>query len=234
MATTRKVLILGTFDREDSIRRTLLEVLLAGARTAGTVLNTRWIPPREIALYPGLVTEADGVVLAPGALPIPPEVDEDILQAIELTRRFERPFLATGESGVLPLIEIARNVLGMRDAGLPLLTRKVHDPVAIALGDDPDHPPQKIGAPRTLTVREGADRVEEWSDSRFGLNPDYAAALLEAGLEVLTQEVESGRPLAFALADHPAWLASTFLPELGRGAAHPMIQTFLGAALRRG
>ena len=82
----------------------------------------------------------------------------------------------------------------------------------------------------------GAKELQEETDVTFGLNPDYANAIEEAGLRPAVVEAQGGRPYLHVLEDRPFHLTVAYLPQLASSPdnPHPRFEGLLAAALAQG
>jgi CTP synthase len=232
--TLKTILIIGDHEAGFAPHERLRDSIEHASAALGVVVNTRWIGNDDLLSRPHLVTEATGVVLAPRSthtyrvLPVP------TLQALRLVRERNVPFLATGDAHDLVLVEVARDVMGMRDAGSRFYDEEAGDPVVKEL-------PRKWSITRRagglldLVVRPDpvlapfleAARREEPADLSYGINLDYASALEEAGLRPSGVDAVTNRPYLFVYEPNRWHVTAAFLPQLASspGRPHPL---FLG------
>jgi CTP synthase len=230
------VLILGGHDSEYEPHARTRDAVREGARGRPLVVNTRWLGPDDLQLYPGLVAEAQAVVLAPPGPRCPRILPEPIVQAVGTARTRGLPLLATGEAHGLALIEFARNVLGLAGAGSTRFEEEIRDPVVARIRET-----EAPGALRPLRLervpgseipsdlRLDASSVEI-TDVEYGLSPDYAAAIAEKGLRPVLSDPATGRPYLHRMAGHPYFFAAAFLPQLRRPGPHPLFAGLVRAA----
>ena len=232
-------LILGIFDSSNPTHLATRDALHHAAGKAGVVANTRWMGPDDVGFYPGLVADSSAVILAPDTAGPGRPLPRAFLETLQKVREKKIPFLATGNPHALVLVELARNLLDIEDAGGECIgVEGTHAVVTPIEGlHSPDHPqPSRIEMiyPDPDLCREifGRDLpVHEETDVRCGLDPDYAAALEEKGLQPLALEKHSRRPLLFRLRDHPCHLTAGYLPQLSSTpeTPHPIFETLLNS-----
>jgi len=237
------ILILGTFESNDPVHRATVDALHHAASKLGVVLNTRWMGPEDMQMYPGLVADVAAVILAPppsGGGPLPAA----FLPALEPIRKRGLPFLATGSAHVLVLVEIARNVLGLEGAGGSCFPdRRSEHQVVKSLADE--IPQAARGSLRSVELRLVHDdriqaiygeeeKVSEVTDVMFSLNLDYATPLEEAGLIPVLLEPLQGRPYLHLLTGQDFHLTAAFLPQMRSSPdyPHPLISGLLKAATK--
>ena len=156
---------------------------------------------------------------------------EGALFAIEYARTHLVPFLGTCGGYQHALLEFARNVLKLKDAGhaenhpstsLPLLHRMqcaLVEKSQKVLVTDPD-----------FKSPYGADSGIEGYHCSYGLNPEYERIFAGSALEIVARS-EEGHAHAFRLKNHPFFVGTQFQPErraLG-GSLHPLVHSFLSA-----
>lgn len=236
------ILILGDHDTEFRTHEATREAVRHAAEAAGAVVNTRWLGADDLQLYPSLVAEASGVILAPPGPRSPKVLPVPLLAGLTTVRTRDLPFLATGESHGLVLIELAREVLGLPGANSTRFEEEAIDPVVHAIGgrtDGPAHPReiqvQILEDPLVTPLYGKPGRVTETTDVHHGLNPDYVSALAESGLRTAAADPNGGRPFLHVLGDRRFHVSAAFLPQLRskRGAPHPLFKGLLVAASAR-
>jgi CTP synthase (UTP-ammonia lyase) len=157
--------------------------------------------------------------------------------AIRLARERRIPLLGTCGGFQHIILEYARNVLGIVDAQHeetePNGSRLVISRLACSL----------VG--RTMTIRlqpgslvgraYGCATVRETYHCNFGVNPDYIEPLRMRRLRIVGSDDE-GVVRAVELDNHPFFVGTLFLPQLGSAPArpHPLVTEFLRACLRKG
>src|SRR5262245_62080050 len=125
----KTILIIGDHEAGFRAHDRLLDAIEHASVDMEMVVNTRWVGNDDLAHRPHLVADAKGVILAPRSTRTYRVFPEPIVQALRLVRERNVPFLATGDSHDLVLIEIARNVMGMKEAGSRFYDEDAADPV---------------------------------------------------------------------------------------------------------
>jgi CTP synthase len=230
------VLIIGDHDSEYEVHARTREAVRLAARGRPYVVNTRWLGPDDLQLYPGLVAEARAVVVAPPGPRCPRILPEPMIGAIETARTRGIPLLATGESHGLALIEAARNLLGLEDAGSTRYDEDCKQPVVMRILDEGEQPRLRqvrldpaAASPLAQALGFDAQRTE-LSEIEHGLSPDYAFALAQAGIEPVLVDHATGRPYLHAWKGAPCHLIAAFLPQLSRPEPHPLFRLLIQAA----
>jgi CTP synthase (UTP-ammonia lyase) len=185
-----------------------------------------------------LLSDADAVWCAPGS---PYASLDGALAGIRFAREHQRPFLGTCAGFQHGVIDIARHLLGITDAGHAEY-RAEHEQDGRDLG------PMFISellcslAGRTMTVditdlrlRDiyGADRVEERYYCRFGLDESYRPQLATAGLVAAGIDPADGGTRIMRLMRHPFFYLTLFVPQTSStpDRPHPIVTAYLAAAL---
>jgi CTP synthase len=240
--TLKTILIIGDHAAGFRPHDRLLDAIEHASTEAGVVVNTRWVGNDDLAHRPHLVTDAAGVILAPRAPSTYRVVPEPTIQALRIVRERNIPFLATGDAHDLVLVEVARNVMGMKEAGSRFYDEDAADPVV-----------KELPRRRTVTKRSGglldllvrqdpvlaawmpAARREEPVDLAHAINLDYASALEEAGLRPAGFDAVTNRPYLFVYEPSRWHVTAAFLPQLASapGRPHPLFSGFVAHASGR-
>lgn len=239
------ILILGDHDSENEVHAATREAVLhaAAGSARDAVVNTRWLGVDDLQLYPGIVAEAAGVVLAPPGPRSPRILPVPKIRSLSLIRERDLPLLATGESHGLVLVELAREVLGLRNAGSTRFEEDLEHPVVSAVSTRHEGPvrphPIEIEVlpdPLVAPLYGGPGRYPEVTDLAYGLNPDYAGALASAGLRTAGVDPHGGRPYLQVLDGRRFHVTAAYLPQLRSrfGAPHPLFSGLMAAALSGG
>jgi CTP synthase (UTP-ammonia lyase) len=175
-------------------------------------------------------SQADAVWAVSGS---PYRNDGAVYSAISSARESGQPFLGTCAGFQYAVVEFARNVAGIADAGhaetTPEGTHLVVGRLACSL----------IGQERHVTAIPGTRMYDLCGKTPFvgfhwcnyGLAPAYADRLVEHGLVIAARADDAGVE-AVELRDHPFFLATLFQPQVGAVAGkplHPVIEAFVAA-----
>jgi len=149
------------------------------------------------------------------------------------------PFLGTCGGSQYMLLEFARNVAGMTNAGHTELTPHTDIPLLIKIAYTIDR--QKGKVPRMLGTFDinlvpeteafklyGKTKISESYSCSYELNPEYEGRLIESGLTVGGRD-DAGKARIFEVHNKRFFLATGFLPQLNSSPAapHPLILAFL-------
>jgi CTP synthase len=221
--THETILIIGDREPDFAPHDRLLEAVEHASADAGVVVNTRWVGNDALALRPSLVAEAAGVILAPRRSRTMRIFPEATLQALRVVRERQIPFLATGDAHDLVIIEVSRDVIGMKGAGSTFYDDNVCDAVV------KDLPKGRRTGLIDLLVRPHPvilpflppERREEAIDLTHAINLDYVFALEEAGLHPVGVDAVSGWPHLFVYAPNRWHVTAAFLPQMASAPGHP-------------
>ena len=212
MSTAQTIELVLVGDRDDAIlahRAIPLALELAG-QALKLPLHSRWIASDEVGDGSALHS-AHGVWCVPGS---PYRSMDGALRAIRQARENGQPFLGTCGGFQHAVIEYARSVLGWADAeheetAGPGERRVIHH-LACELVEQ-----QELLTPLPGTRLHGAYGGQPFTEGyrcRFGLNPDFVAALTTGPLQTAAlgpaQDVR-----AVELRGHPFFVATLFQPE---------------------
>jgi CTP synthase (UTP-ammonia lyase) len=190
-------------------------------------VDVRWIATDEVDAY--ALTGADRIFIAPAS---PYRSFEGAITAIEWARTNDVPMLGTCAGFQHMVIEFARNVAGLTNAGhaeyghagdLMLI-----DELACSLaGETMD---VALVAGSVAAAAYTTERVTERYYCRFGLNEEFIPALIEHGLRITGTDAED-EPRVVELPSSRFYVATLFVPQVRSTPErpHPLIEAFLSA-----
>jgi len=193
-----------------------------------------------------ILTGLDGVVVAPG---FGSRGIEGKIEALRYVRESGIPFLGICLGLQMAVIEYARNVCGISDAGseeFDTNERKTPDPVihfipdqtgithkggTMRLGSYPCH----ISAGTLAFEIYGDSPIHERHRHRYEVNNDYREFLIKNGLQVSGVSPDYRLVEMIELPDHPFFIATQAHPELKSrpNRPAPLFAALVGAALVR-
>ncbi len=217
-------------DRDDAIvaHRAIAAALPLTARSLGVAIDARWLGTETItdaAALRGL----DGVWCIPGS---PYRSMAGALRAIEHARTRGVPLLGTCGGFQHAVIEYARHVLGWVDADhaetAPDAPRAVISLLQCALVEASEE--VRLLAGSRIARAYGAKTAHEGYHCRYGLNPEFRAALLRGPLRATAFDAH-GDVRAIEHDDHPFYVLTLFQPERAalRGEVPPLVRAFVQA-----
>jgi len=186
-----------------------LALRLAG-EAAAVGVEGEWVPTEEIR-GASRVSSFDGLWCVPAS---PYRSMDGALLAIRHARVHARPFLGTCGGFQHAVIEYARAVLGWADAEhaetAPQAARPVIAPLECALVEATQT--VRFVANSRLAKAYGTTEATESYRCRYGLNPEFQAALVGGPLRVAADDA-TGEVRAVELDNHPFFVATLFQPE---------------------
>ena len=230
----------GIIGDRDPARSTHLATDAALAHAAdeiGVSVEAGWLPTDRIeGNADAALAGFDALFCAPGS---PYESLDGAIEAIRFAREGGVPFVGTCGGFQHVVIEYARNVLGFADAGHAEYDPGAPDPFVSALSCSPFGQKMKVVFEPGSKVRYFYGKAESDEEYRcnYGLDPDRRRLVERAGLRVSGVD-EDGEARVLELPDHPFFIATLFVPQVGStpGKTHPLIVSLLAAAtaLRKG
>jgi CTP synthase len=230
----------------------VIEALRSGGFANDAKVHVRWVPSDDCETSDGAASQLHGVdaVCVPGGFGV--RGIEGKVGAIRFAREHRIPVLGLCLGLQCMVIEYARNVAGLPDAGSSEFHPETKHPViatmedqkGIVAGDGDLGGTMRLGLypavlSRGTVVRElfGTDRVDERHRHRYEVNNAYREQLLAAGL-VFSGMSPDGQLVEFVElpADvHPFFVGTQAHPELRSRPtrAHPLFAGLIAAALAR-
>lgn len=245
--------LIGKYVSLQDAYKSIHEALIHGGVHLHTQVQIRWIDADTLIpkTYKSMLSELDGI-LVPGGFG-GRGVDGKML-AIRYARENNVPFFGICFGLQLSLIEIARQVAGLKEAGSTELENP-KTPVVCLMGEW-----EKEGAlearteqsdkggtmrlgnyPCTVLDRTKAyeayqgNMIQERHRHRYEVNIKYKADLEKAGVVFSGMSPDGKLPEIIELKDHAWFVAVQFHPELKSRpfSPHPLFVSFLKAALKR-
>ncbi|WP_437995439.1 CTP synthase [Sorangium sp. So ce185] len=210
MTSTIQVGLVG--DRDDAVtaHRAIPVALRLAGEALATPLAFAWVPTEEVA-DASRVARYDALWCVPAS---PYRSMEGALRAIRFAREQRRPFLGTCGGFQHAIVEYARHVLGWPDAEhaetAPEARRAVIAPLECALVEATGTVRFRAGS--RIAQAYGRAEATEGYRCRYGLNPEFQAALVSGPLRVSAED-DAGDVRAVELDGHPFFVATLFQPE---------------------
>jgi CTP synthase (UTP-ammonia lyase) len=228
-AATARIALVG--DRSPAVRAHVrIPGILRGLEASGEApLEACWLHSTAIR-EPDDVAGFDGVWAMPGS---PYESAEGVLAAVLGARELRIPFLGTCGGFQHALLELARDVCGLRGVEhaetAPDAPELLIVPLACSLAGAEGDVEVAAGTRAAEAIGEGRRR-ERYLCS-YGLHPAYLATLERHGLVVSGRDGE-GEVRVVELPEHPFFLATLYQPELSSDehVVHPLLRAFAAAA----
>jgi CTP synthase (UTP-ammonia lyase) len=190
-------------------------------------INFDWVYTEDISQ--NLLNNYGGFLIGPGS---PYKKMDNVLRAIKFARENNIPILGTCGGFQHMVIEFARNVLGINDAGheesnpdsSSLFISKLACSLRGRKMDISMKPHSKISA------IYGTTSTQENYYCSFGVNPAYTSVLKNSDLKITGSDAE-GEIRIIELEEHPFYIGTLFVPQTNSKpeAPHPIITGFLKA-----
>lgn len=187
-----------------------------------------WVPTEEVTSI-SRISQFDGLWCVPAS---PYRSMEGALLAIRHARESAVPFLGTCGGFQHAVVEYARNVLGWADAEhgetAPGAARAVISALECALVEATGS--VRLFPGTRIAAAYGVNEATEGYRCRYGLNPEFQAALVAGPLRAAADD-ETGEVRAVELDGHPYFVATLFQPERAalKGKSAPLVVSFVRA-----
>lgn len=220
--------LIGDYNPEVIAHQAIPVALQQAAETLGLTVDVHWLDTDSLTPATPLHT-FDGFWCVPAS----PYRDTDgALRAIRFAREQRRPFLGTCGGFQHAVLEYARNVLGWADAEhgelAPESQRAVIAQLSCSLVNVTDT--LRLAPYTRIADAYGTLDIHEGYHCRYGINPEFANALLEGDLIPCGHD-SVGDLRAVELLDHPFFVATLFQPERAalKGVTPPLAIALLKA-----
>jgi CTP synthase (UTP-ammonia lyase) len=228
------IALVGDYGPDVLAHRAIHECFALAQRGVHGTIDYQWLPTDSIhsgdehALKP-----FSGIWGVPAS---PYRSMHGALWAIEFARTRKIPFLGTCGGYQHALLEFARNVLDLKEAGhtesdphtpLPLLDRMKCSLI--------EESKQVVVSDNAFRALYGSDRRAEGFHCSYGLNPAFEPLFASAALKIVARS-EQGEARAVQLTGHPFFIGTAFQPERDalRGSLHPLVESFFTHAISKG
>jgi CTP synthase (UTP-ammonia lyase) len=232
MASPLRIGLVGDRDETITAHRAIPVALSLASAALGPAVQPTWLHT-DTLIDARAVDGFDALWCVPGS---PYRSMDGALRAIRFAREDGVPFLGTCGGFQHAVVEYARHVLGWADADhaetAPDAARAVIHPLACALVEAVE---TLTPAPGSRLARAyGAQPFQEGYRYRFGLNPEFVAALTAGPMRVAANGPQ-GDVRAVELDSHPFFVATLFQPERAAldGRVPPLVLMLLRAAAAR-
>lgn len=224
--------LIGDYDPQVKAHRAIPMALALASETVGQEVAYAWLPTESLGEdVRAKLSGFDALWCVPAS---PYRSMSGALNGIRYARESGTPFLGTCGGFQHALIEYARDVLGISDAGHAetnpdasvLFISPLACPLVEGQGVILPEPNTKLAA-----IYEKREVLEQYNCS-FGLNPEYRGLLEDGDMTVSALDTE-GEVRAIELRSHPFFMATLYQPERSAlaGARHPLIEAFVQAAV---
>ena len=175
-APTIRIALVGDYDPQITAHQAIPLAMERAAQEGAGPMEYQWLATADLHQEKDL-EGFHGIWCVPGS---PYRNIEGALLAIRVAREQQRPFLGTCGGFQHAVLEYARNVLGWADAEhgetAPDAERVLLTPLSCALVEARDS--IQLRANSRIARAYGTTCIEEGYRCRYGVNPDFAGALL--------------------------------------------------------
>ena len=223
----KKVALIAEYDPTFEPHAATERALGHSADRAGLTVSGDWISTEDLG--PDLYREYQGFWIGPGS---PYRNMGKTLEAIRFARENGIPLLGTCGGFQHVILEIARNMLGFRDA-----EHAEYDPYASDLFIS-ELACSLAGREMDLSLAEGSRTAALYGTTRtteryycnFGVNPSYVEELKKASIRVSGSDAE-GEIRIVEIPAHRFFIATLFVPQARstRSCPHPLVDGFVKA-----
>lgn len=235
MAEVTSVGILGDQDPKNPTHSATEEALEHAGASLGFTVKAEWLPTDSLQRYgPEVLRRFDSVFCSPGS---PYRSFDGALEAIRFARESGIPFIGTCGGFQHAVIEYARNVLSIANAGHAEYEPEAPNPFVSALSCSPFGQKMRVEIEPGSKAQGiyGALTVEEEYRCNYGLTPENRWLLEEGGLRVSGTDAD-GEARIVELPGHSFYVATLFVPQMGSSPKHPhpLISAFVRAGASTG
>ena len=229
MRTNVTVGLIGDYNQSVPAHQAIPLALQCAAEELKIEVAFEWVPTDEIVSV-SRISRFDGLWCVPAS---PYRSTEGALLAIRHARESRVPFLGTCGGVQHAVIEYARNVLGWANAEhaetAPDAARAVISPLECALVEATGS--VRLFPGTRIALAYGVSETTEGYRCRYGLNPEFQAALVAGPLRAAADD-ETREVRAVELDGHPFFVATLFQPERValKGQSAPLVVAFVGAS----
>lgn len=223
--------LIGDYNQSVAAHQAIPLALQLAANSLHIEVGFDWVPTEEITSS-ARISRFAGLWCVPAS---PYRSMDGALLAIRYARESAVPFLGTCGGFQHAIVEYARNVLGWADAEnaetAPGAARAVISALECALVE-------ATGSVRLfhgthIASAYGVNETSEGYRCRYGLNPEFQAALVAGPLRASADD-QTGEVRAVELNGHPFFVATLFQPERAalNGKSSPLVVSFVKACAR--
>lgn len=229
------VAIVGDLDPANPNHRATEAALAHSGLRRGTAPLFRWWGTDELLRSDALaeVAGAAGIWCTTGS---PYRSLDGALAAIRVAREHAIPFLGTCGGFQHAVVEFARHVAGIGDAGHQEYgdASGAHVVSALACSLAGKWFEVEIDPTSRTAACYGSHEARERYYCSYGINPRWLSRLVAAGLPIVGR-ANDGTPRIIELGAHPFFVATLFVPQARSTpqAPHPLVDGFLAACAER-
>lgn len=246
--TECKIAVVGKYTALHDAYKSVVEALYHGGLANNAKVNIKWVDavklddaaPEQVS---GELKDADGI-LVPGGFGS--RGIQGKIRAVKYARENKVPFLGICLGLQCAVIEVARDIIGYKEANSTEFDPDTPHPVIDLMPEQKGV--EEMGGTMRLglyqcRLREGAltrkayaaELIEERHRHRFEVNPRYVPELVSAGLVPVGIWPARGLVEVMEFEGHPWFVGTQFHPELRSrpNRPHPLFTDFVAASIKR-
>lgn len=243
--------IVGKYTSLLDCYKSLAEALSHGGIANNVRVNMKWIDAEALEKDMEPLKGVDAI-LVPGGFG--ERGTEGKLAAIKYARENKIPFFGICLGMQMAVVEAARNLAGMKDAGstefgkfenpvVGLMTEWMNNDELVKRSASDDMGgtmrlgayPARLAAGSKIAAVYGAEDISERHRHRYEVNSHYCTALEKTGLSFAGTSPDGMLPETIEREDHPWFIAVQYHPELKSRPfdPHPLFVSFVKAAIEK-
>lgn len=231
MPESISIALIGDYDSAVTAHAAIPKALEIAGSAVGLHVEGTWLASGRLAgAALQRLASFDAAWCVPGS---PYASMEGALESIRCARETGLPFLGTCGGYQHAVLEFARTVLGLEDAGNTEVDPDTATPLIAPLSCALVEQTAAILFSKGSYMRRvhGADEVVEGYHCSYGVNPEYLPLFAHSALRFTGFDAR-GEPRCFELHGHPFFIGTAYQPErsASTGAPHPLIVAFMRAA----
>src|SRR5690625_746955 len=248
LSCTVEIGLVGKYVELPDAYLSLVESLKHAGFTFDTDISIHWINSETLmkdTIHDALA-QVDGIVV-PGGFGTR-GIDGKI-EAIQYAREKKIPFLGVCLGMQLAAVELARNVIGLKEAHSTEINPNTPHPVVKLINEkrqvrnESMNDGLRLGS-YTVQLKEGTitkkayngvEKINERHRHRYEINTEYEESLKKAGLIISAYGPNEETIKAIELKDHPWFVACQYHPEFKSRPtkAHPLLEGFIEAIVEK-
>jgi CTP synthase (UTP-ammonia lyase) len=225
-----KIALIGDYNKSVTAHEAIPLALTLSAQKLKAALEYDWIPTHSIEaeIIQDQLKEFDGYWITPAS---PYKSMDGALQAIRFARENHLPLLGTCGGFQHMVIEFAKNVLKMKDAGHAEIHPSTSQTIITPLGCFVSEQIHSFYLEKGTKVYDAyqKERIDEqYGVCNYGFNRDFADLFEKGGFIVSGTDTERNAKI-MEFTPHPFYIGTLFQPERSAltGRTHPLITYFL-------
>jgi CTP synthase (UTP-ammonia lyase) len=229
-----KIALIGDYNKSVTAHEAIPQALTLSAQKLRATFDYDWIPTQSIEteVIQNQLKEYNGFWITPAS---PYKSMDGALKAIQFARENHLPLLGTCGGFQHMVIEFAKNVLKMKDAGHaeihPSSSQMIIKPLECFVSEQ-IHSFHLEQGTKIYDVYQQSKIDEQYGICNYGFNQFYADMFEKRGFIASGTDTE-GKVKIMELTAHPFYIGTLFQPERSAltGKTHPLITCFIKACL---